>query len=423
MAISRTDRPTPAEAGLGMVGWRWGATVVVLGVAAALDLLLTVGGGSPAWPVVLVLTVVVSVIAVRGLRAGGPALFSAAGLAAGISLAGSVGRGIASVVDERWAGDFGLAEGIALTLVLVACTRGAVGRQRLGTAAVALAVLVLPLRLGWSLDVVPFLLVALAVVAVAAATGSAFRATDVSHWSAVSAVRRAEREAMARELHDVVAHHVTGMVVLTQAARAIVDGSSIVDGATMNERRVLAERGAVADPRLGDALASVERAGAEALTSLRSMVAVLRSSDLEGGGAPLEPSLSGADLVEMVRRFRDSQAAVQVDLTIEPAARSLPAPVQGAVYRVVQESLTNVSRYARGAEWVRVGVARTGTHAVVTVSDSGGRREHADSSDEAAWGGGFGLVGLRERVGVLGGSLEAGPEPGGGWTVYAQVPT
>lgn len=416
MTSLKTDRRPPVEATLRLVGWHWGATVAFLAVGAVLDLLLIVGGGSPAWPTVLVLLVVVSFVAVRGLRADGRGLFTAAGRAAALSLTGSVGLGIASVVNERWAAtDFGLVEGVTLTLVLVACFRRAVGRQRIITALVALAVLALPLRLGWSLDVVPFLLAALSVGAVAAATGSVLRATDVSHRSAVSAVRRAEREEMARELHDVVAHHVTGMVVLTQAARAIVDVSGRAD-------RVAVARGADAGPRLDDALASVERAGAEALTSLRTMVAVLRASGPDGGEAPLEPALSGIDLVEVVRRFRDSGAAVRVDITVEPSARALPAPVQAAVHRVVQESLTNVARYARGAEWVRVGLTRTRNLAVVTVSDSGGRGDEAVGSGWAASGGGFGIVGMRERVGVLGGSLEAGPEPGGGWTVRAEVP-
>ena len=417
LASSAVDRHSPVDDTLRLVGWRWGTVLIVLAVGALLDVLLTAGSGSRAWPGVLVLLVAVPFGAVRGLRTGGRRLFTAAGLMSGLSLAGSVGWGIASVIDHRWAAaDFGLAEGAALTLILVACYRRAAGRQRIVTALVALAVLTLPLRLGWSPDVVPILLAAFAVSALAAATGSALRATDVSHRSAVSATRRAEREEMARELHDVVAHHVTGMVVLTQAARAIVDEPAVA------QRRTSPVRGALADPRLDDALATVERAGAEALTSLRSMVAVLRSSDLDGGEAPLEPTLSGADLAEVVRRFRASGAAVHVDYTVAPFARLLPAPVQAAVHRVAQESLTNVSRYARGAEWVRVEIARTRTHTVVTVSDSGGHGEEVVGSDWAGSSGGFGIVGMRERVSVLGGSLEAGPTPGGGWTVRAQVP-
>lgn len=415
LASPKSGHHSPVESEPRLVGWPWRASLLVFAVGAALDLLLSVGGGSPAWPVALVLIAVVSVIAVRGLRAGGPRLFTAAVQAAALSLAGSIGLGIAGVV-KRWAAtDFGLVEGAALTLVLVACWRRAVGRRRIITALVALAVLALPLRLGWSLDVVPFSLAAVVVGAVAAATGSVLRATDISHQFAVNTMRRAEREEMARELHDVVAHHVTGMVVLTQAARAVLESP------TGGERRSPTAPGSIADPRLDDALASVERAGAEALTSLRTMVAVLRSSDSDEGDAPLEPALSGMDLVEVVGRFRDSGAAGRVDLTVEPSVHALPAPVQAAVHRVVQESLTNAARYARGAEWVRIGLTRTPTLAVVTVRDSGGRDEAAES-DWAAWSGGFGIVGMRERVGVLGGSLEAGPERDGGWTVRAQVP-
>ena len=416
MARSTNERKTSAEPPLGLVGWPWRAVLVVLVVGAALDLLLTLGGGSPLWPVVLALEVVVPYVVVRGLRADG-LLFAAAGRAAALSLCGSVGLGVAGAVHERWAvTDFGLAEGGALTLVVVACFRRAVGRQRLVTAVVALAVLALPLRLGWSADVVPILLAALAVSAVAAATGSALRATDASHRYAMSAMRRAEREEVARELHDIVAHHVTGMVVLTQAARAIVEES------VLPLERSWPGRGAVADPRLGAALVSVEKTGAEALSSLRSMVAVLRSSDPDRGGAPLAPVRGGADLVEVVRRFRSSGAALRVDLRVEPSARLLPAPVEAAVHRVVQESLTNAARYARGAERVEVGLASSRGLAVVTVRDSGGRDARAAGSDQVSWGGGFGIVGMRERVEVLGGSLEAGPDPGGGWTVRARVP-
>ena len=417
LASATSGRHLPVESGVRLVGWPWRASLLVLAVGAVLDLLLAVGGGSPTWPVALLLFVVVSFVAVRALRAGGERLFAAAGRAAALSLTGSVGLVIASVVNKRWAAtDFGLVEGAALTLVLVACWRRAVGRQRISTALVALAVVALPLRLGWSLDVVPFLLAALAVSAVAAATGSALRATDVSHRSAVSVMRRVEREEMARELHDVVAHHVTGMVVLTQAARAVLERPA------GGEQGSPAPPGPVADPRLDDALASVERAGAEALRSLRTMVTVLRSSDSDGGEAPLEPAPSGMDLVEVVRRFRDSGAAVSVELSVEPSVPALPAPVQAAVHRVVQESLTNAARYARGAAWVRVGLTQTPTLAVVTIRDSGGRGDEAAGSDWAAWSGGFGIVGMRERVGVLGGSLEAGPERDGGWTVRAQVP-
>ena len=416
MASSTSERTTSAEPPTGLTGWPWRAVLAVLVVGAALDLLLTLGGGSPSGPMVLALVTAVPYIVVRGLRVGGR-LFTAAGRASALSFCGSVGLGIAGAVDERWAAtDFGLAEGAALTLVLVACFRQAVGRQHLVTVAVALAVLALPLRLGWSSDVVAILLAALAVGAVAAATGSALRAADARHRYAISAMRRTEREGVARELHDIVAHHVTGMVVLTQAARAIIDDPLVLGDPPR------AGRGAIADPRLGDALASVEATGAEALSSLRSMVAVLRSSDPDGEGSPLGPVPGAADLVEVVRHFRDSGTAARVDLSVERPAPALSAPVLAAVHRVVQESLTNAARYARGAEWVRVRLASDRSIAVVTVQDSGGRGEKTAGSDQASWGGGFGIVGMRERVEVLGGSLEAGPEPGGGWTVRAQVP-
>lgn len=171
----------------------------------------------------------VCALAVHGLRRGGDPLLRAAGQAAALSLIGSVGLAIAAVGSGASVG-FGFVEGTALTLLLVACWRRAAGRgQQVVTGAVALAVVALPARLGLVADTATLEAIAVVVAALAVATGSVLRSADASHHAAVTAVRRAEREEVARELHDIVAHHVTGMVVLTQAARTVAVSSRLAD--------------------------------------------------------------------------------------------------------------------------------------------------------------------------------------------------
>lgn len=417
----RTARGAPGV----LAGWRWKATLTLLAFATVIDLLLVISL-SERWSVLqLPLMLLVSAVAVAGLRRGGTRLFSAARLAAPLSLVVTAGLSTcAAVVDTSF--DFGFVEGTTLTLVLVACWRRAGGRrQQVVAGAVALAVVVLPLRTGWTYDTPLITVLAVAVVALAVATGSVLRAADTSHDATVTAVRRAEREEVARELHDVVAHHVTGMVVLTQAARTVASSPA---GVLVPAGGAVPPSGSA--PGLDDALAAVERAGAEALSSLRSMVTVLRSPDAEGpGGTPLEPTPTVEDLGDVVRRFRASGAAGRVDLEIAPEARALAPQVQAALHRVVQESLTNASRYARGAQSVSIDLAAAAAgRTVLVVSDSGGRAEEVADGGGSTWGGGFGIVGMRERVEALGGTLTAGPTQGTagsesrGWTVRAEVP-
>lgn len=411
----------------GLRGPRLAGLLALLCLGAFADLALSLATGSALGWLVPVISVTVSVLTIRGLTAGGRALFVSAGAGAVLSLAATA---VLAIMNRSGGAlsTFGIAEGTALTFLAVGCWRRATGQARWVVAvAVALSIPLLPLRLGVTGDLTLLVTAALLVTTVAVAVGGALRAADAQRRVAVSSVRRAEREEVARELHDVVAHHVTGMVVLTQAARTVAGRPSEVlvpvGGA--------APSGAPA-PSLDEALAAVERAGAEALTSLRSMVTVLRSTDADGpDGAPLEPTPTVADLDDVVRRFRESGAVHRVDVQIAPDALALGPQVQAALHRVVQESLTNAARYARGARNVRVNLTCTAGSAVLTVVNSGGRAGGpSDVGDQAAWSGGFGIVGMRERVAALGGTLTAGPSgeldgptaDGGGWTVRAQVP-
>lgn len=211
-----------------------------------------------------------------------------------------------------------------------------------------------------------------------------------------------ERAAMARELHDVVAHHVS--IIAVRAATAPYSHPDLPDPA----RAVLEE------------IAGQART---AMAELRTVLGVLRADGTYAEQAPL-PGL--ADLPELVRRVADSGTAVS--LSSAGRVRSLPESIELCGYRVVQESLTNVGRHAPGALAtvdlnyladglsIRVRNGGSGTGAPLSLSLS---TSAADGSGPST---GFGLIGMRERVTALGGSLEAGPRPDGGFLVTACLP-
>lgn len=400
--------------------------LAALALAVLLDVLLAATSGGPTWSLLqLPLMFAVSAIAICGVRRGGDRLFRSAGTAVASSLVLSTGVAALGTVPEVFSGGFGFTEGAALTLALVTCWRRAANRHHyMLTGAVALAIVILPARVGLSEETLFIETLAVVVVALAAATGSTLRASDGAHSAAVDSIRRDERSQIARELHDVVAHHVTGMVVLTQAARTVASPWSTHPAAT-TAGISSAEPPAVLD----DALSAIESAGSEALVSLRSMVEVLRSvDDPKSQGLPLEPTPSAESLAEMVRRFRESSIVSQVDLTISPAAHHLPPQVQAAIHRIVQEALTNVSRYAAGAQRVRIDLTCDSGRTVLSVTDSGGRIDKASAGGERVPGaGGFGIVGMRERVEALDGYLFAGSSDTAGaavrgWIVRAEIP-
>lgn len=239
---------------------------------------------------------------------------------------------------------------------------------------------------------------------VTAALAAYLRTLDHRRTQIVTETRRAERLAMAADLHDFVAHHVTGILVQTQVARMMA--------------------GTEPD-RLDPVLAGIERAATEALASMRRTVGVLRDDD-DGAGtgtADRRPVGDLAGIDELVRGFDgvggvDGHAAV---LRHDPAVPDdLPHEVQAAAFRVVQEALTNVRRHAADATEVTVDLRYARGDLEVSVRDDG---RGGARLPEAARGGGFGLVGLTERVTALGGRLRARPrEDGPGWEVVAVLP-
>jgi signal transduction histidine kinase len=207
-----------------------------------------------------------------------------------------------------------------------------------------------------------------------------------------------ERTRIARELHDVVAHRVSLMTVQAGAAKAVAGEDP--EGALR-------------------AMGAVEEAGRQALDELRHLLGVLRpETDLDGLGP--QPGL--ADLPRLVEQIRG--AGLDVSLVANGVAAGLPARVDLFAYRIVQEALTNVLKHAGpGARTeVRLGTDRRGI--VIEVLDDGRGATvlpGPDSDDAGARG--HGIVGMRERARLLGGTLDAGPRPGGGFSVVAHLPT
>ncbi|MEU5315626.1 sensor histidine kinase [Streptomyces sp. NPDC021056] len=200
-----------------------------------------------------------------------------------------------------------------------------------------------------------------------------------------------ERLRIARDLHDVVAHHI-----------ALVNVQAGVAAHVMDKRPDQAK----------EALAHVREASRSALNELRATVGLLRQSgDPE---APTEPAPGLDRLDELVGTFRS--AGQHVEVARADSDTTLPAAVGLAAYRVIQEALTNVQKHAGTEAKAEVSVVRVGPNIEITVLDNGA------GEDEPADGGGHGLLGMRERVTALRGTLTTGPRYGGGFRVHAILP-
>lgn len=200
--------------------------------------------------------------------------------------------------------------------------------------------------------------------------------------------RAAERTRIAREMHDVVAHSLSVMIALADGAEAALDRTP---------------------DRSRTALAELSATGRSALGDMRRVLGVLAHD-----GAPLSPQPGSTDLDELIDRFRSAGLAVRS----EGLNQLLPADagLQLAVYRIVQEGLTNALRHAPGTAEVRVTLRVGATEVQVDVLDQGATVPVRD-----AGGAGQGLIGMRERAAVYGGVVEAGPW-GAGWRVHAVLP-
>ncbi|WP_258724826.1 sensor histidine kinase [Cellulomonas sp. NS3] len=251
----------------------------------------------------------------------------------------------------------------------------------------------------------------LALLALGVATGSGVRARRlhardlVERYAALARdrdasaalARAAERTRIAREMHDVVAHSVSVMVALSDGARAALDR---------------------APDRSRDALVELSRTGRAALGDMQRVLGALDPADDDGpdgsGGAPRPPAPTETDLGTVVERFR----AAGLPLTVTGLDTLLPedTTLRLAVVRIVAEGLTNVLRHAPGTPSVHVAVRRTGSAVEVEILDEGGTRPGTGGGTHR------GILGMRERAALLGGHVDAGPRPEGGWRVHVVLP-
>nr|WP_086670942.1 sensor histidine kinase [Amycolatopsis pretoriensis] len=205
-----------------------------------------------------------------------------------------------------------------------------------------------------------------------------------------------ERGRIARELHDVVAHAVSVMVVQADGASYAIESNP-----------ELAQR----------ALQTISETGRGALGELRRLLDVLRSDDADG--EPRVPQPDAHAIADLADRMRT--AGVPVELETDDLG-DLPAGVSLGIYRIVQESLTNTLKHAGRGATAAVRVHRTGDLVEVLVSDDGAGRIPQLAGPAQRLPGGNGLIGMRERAHVYGGTLDVGPAPGGGWQVRAELP-
>ena len=229
----------------------------------------------------------------------------------------------------------------------------------------------------------------------------------------VALVAAEERTRIARELHDVVAHHVSLMAVQSEAAAALLPGRPA---------------------EAGQAVEIIGQTAREALTELRRLLGVLRGPADVNARAATAPVPSISELEEVIGQVR--QAGIAVNLRVEGSPSKLPPGVDLTAYRIVQEALTNTIKHSGAGEvavtvsyepgYVTVSVTDTGNGAVAVTLGRTARRDRPDSSDGAgarpAASGGFGLAGIAERVASCGGSLTVGPGDAGGFAVTARLP-
>jgi signal transduction histidine kinase len=281
----------------------------------------------------------------------------------------------------------GLITMVAMVGLPYALVRWASGREAVIGVVLLLPVVVLVTATGAELtDVVG----GLTVLTASMALGLAFRYRARARARELDRVALLERERLARDLHDTVAHHVSAMAIRAQAGIATAP---------------LRPDAAV------DALRLIETEAARTLAEMRTIVRALRRGE-PADGTDLAPNKGIADVPALAR---PGVAGPSVDVEVSGDAGGVHPAVAAAVYRLAQESVTNACRHARDATRVRVRVAVDDASVRLQVCDDG-----ADVPDAPAAG--YGIPGMRERADLLGGTCAAGPDPAGGWTVSAVLP-
>jgi signal transduction histidine kinase len=306
-------------------------------------------------------------------------------LATAVGFGGGMVLHIPTILDD--VADVGLYSMACVLLLPYALYRWASGPEAL----VGTAIIAVPAGLSLATSETPLgdVIGGVTVLVASFALGAAMRYRAVAHRREVQQVRTLERGELARELHDTVAHHVSAIAIQAQAGRAVA--------ATHPASAV-------------EALAVIEAEASRTLYEMRTMVRVLREGDaVDAESIPYGPQRGISDLDELTRMSPLVQLHRGGDLD------GLPQPVEVAVYRICQESVTNAIRHSLNATAVTVGV--TGDVGVVRL------RVHDDGeAARPATTGGYGLLGMAERAKLLGGAFQAGPDPAGGWTVEATLP-
>jgi len=270
-----------------------------------------------------------------------------------------------------------------------------------------------PKRFGALLVLLPTVAVGIAIRVWRRRAGESAERLRLAQAEHQAETRRAvalERARIASEMHDVVTHNVSVMVVQAGAARRVLDSSP-------------------GDAR--EALLAVEASGRDAMTELRRLLGLLAPLGETGadeggpGGADLSPQPGMVQIPALLDRVR--AAGLPAELSVDAPAGALRSLLPGpdlAAYRVVQEALTNVMKHA-GQARTAVRIEYRPRELLITVCDDGrpadaGPAAHAPGQPPGP--GGRGLIGLRERIAVYGGELDAGPRPGGGWRLAARIP-
>jgi len=329
------------------------------------------------------------VVAIAGpLMAGTVAIRRRYPAAAGIAAAL-----IADIVAIGWKPPNTVSFGIAWLCSIYALTVWTTPRMFvIGAAVLSLPPLVAVLISGKPKGGASFTLITLVVMLlVRRVVGDRERRAQIAERERDLVVREAvveERARIARELHDVIAHHVSMIVLQAGAERRVLDGTN---------------------SSTHEVLETVERTGRSALTEMRRLLGMLRAETNE----PLTPQPGLGDVPALITQLRE--AGLPVDLSVEGQPSQLPVGIDLSAYRIVQEALTNALKHAGEAK-ASVNIRYGGDSLELEVTDDGaGTAEPVASS-------GHGLVGMRERVALYGGRLDAGQRPGGGFAVHVLLP-
>ncbi|MET7364085.1 histidine kinase [Streptomyces sp. NPDC005562] len=291
-------------------------------------------------------------------------------------------------------GVWGVGETIALWLLLAAILWRAAHRTALILGPLlAVACVGIPLR-----DANPgeWTLVSSLITAIIAAFSLLLRAQTTQRARDLDAVRAAERRALARELHDVVAHHITGIAIQAKASRY-----AQTDAQTAHET-----------------LRRIEYEATNALESMKRLVSLMRRAEAVRQSLQNAAPTSLASLQQMARDFETNGPHTEVDLE-NGLEENLPTDIRAAIHRITREALTNIRKHATDATHVHITLNTTTEGIELRITNDG---HQPAPLPHRARGGGFGIAGMRERAVAMEGRLEAGPAHDGGWQVTAVIP-